>query len=76
MLGSELNISSRKSDLAKLQSYLVAEALQKKIKDLKINFHFKESLGDINLTDPLWKIPQKGVFTEDFNHDLLNNKTD
>jgi hydroxymethylbilane synthase len=76
MLDSELNISSRKSDLAKLQSYLVAQALQKKKQDLKINFHFKESLGDINLTDPLWKMPQKGVFTEDFNHDLLNNKTD
>lgn len=70
-----IHLSSRQSDLAKLQSYLVAEALKKK-SDLKIQFHFKESLGDINLTDPLWKIPEKGVFTEDFNHDLLLEKTD
>lgn len=71
-----LNISSRKSDLAKLQSYLVGEALSQVQKGLQINYRFKESLGDINLTDPLWKIPQKGVFTEDFNHDLLEGATD
>lgn len=71
-----INISSRKSDLARLQSFLVGEALLKTDSNLKIKYHFKESLGDINLTDPLWKIPQKGVFTEDFNQDLLSDKTD
>lgn len=72
---TELNISSRKSDLARLQSFLVGEALVKS-SDVKINYNFKESLGDINLTDPLWKIPQKGVFTEDFTKELLEMKTD
>jgi hydroxymethylbilane synthase len=72
---AELNISSRKSDLARLQSFLVGEALTQAA-DVKINYHFKESLGDINLTDPLWKIPQKGVFTEDFTQELLEMKTD
>ena len=71
----ELHISSRKSDLARLQSYLVGEALSSAA-HVKINYHFKESLGDINLTDPLWKIPQKGVFTEDFTQDLLKSNTD
>lgn len=71
-----LKISSRKSHLARLQSYLVADALKKNNPDLKIEFNFKESLGDINLTDPLWKIPQKGVFTQDFIHDLITKKTD
>ncbi|MBC7457444.1 MAG: hydroxymethylbilane synthase, partial [Bdellovibrionaceae bacterium] len=72
---AELNISSRKSDLARLQSFLVGEALEATA-EVKINYHFKESLGDINLIDPLWKIPQKGVFTEDFTQDLLEMKTD
>lgn len=72
---AELNISSRKSDLARLQSFLVGEALTH-ASDVKIKYHFKESLGDINLTDPLWKIPQKGVFTEDFTQELLEKKTD
>ncbi len=71
-----LNISSRKSDLARLQSFLVGKALTEVQPDVVINYRFKESLGDINLTDPLWKIPQKGVFTEDFNHDLLSEATD
>lgn len=71
-----LNISSRKSDLARLQAFLVGETLRRVQPDLKIDYHFKESLGDVNLTDPLWKIPQKGVFTEDFNQDLLLEKTD
>ncbi len=72
---TELNISSRKSDLARLQSFLVGDAL-KSASGAQINYHFKESLGDINLTDPLWKIPQKGVFTEDFTQELLQMKTD
>jgi hydroxymethylbilane synthase len=72
---AELHISSRKSDLARLQSFLVGEALMASV-DVKINYHFKESLGDINLTDPLWQIPQKGVFTEDFTQDLLQQNTD
>lgn len=72
---AELSITSRKSDLARLQSFLVGEALTAST-GAKINYHFKESLGDINLTDPLWKMPQKGVFTEDFTQDLLQMKTD
>jgi hydroxymethylbilane synthase len=71
-----LRISSRKSDLARLQAYRVAEALKKAHPGLEIEFRFKESLGDKNLTDPLWKMPEKGVFTEDFQQELLNNETD
>jgi hydroxymethylbilane synthase len=71
-----LRISSRKSDLARLQAYRVAEALKKAHPHAEITFHFKESLGDINLIDPLWKIPEKGVFTEDFQQELLNDEAD
>lgn len=59
-------LASRKSDLAKIQAYMVADELKKYWPDLEVEHHFRESLGDINLTDPLWKIPERGVFTEDF----------
>ena len=71
-----LRISARKSDLARLQAYMVGEALMKAHPHLKIEYKFKESLGDKNLTEPLWKIPEKGVFTEDFYAELIKEETD
>lgn len=71
-----LKISARKSDLARLQAYMVGDALKEKNPGLEVEYRFKESLGDINLTDPLWKIPEKGVFTEDFYGELIRNETD
>lgn len=71
-----VRISARKSDLARLQAYLVGEALVKKNKNFKIEYQFRESLGDKNLENPLWKMPEKGVFTQDFKDDLIKGKTD
>lgn len=71
-----LKISSRQSNLAKLQSYSVGAAVESKHAGIKAEFNFKQSLGDINLTDPLWKMPGKGVFTEDFYNDLIEGNTD
>ncbi|MGE3973310.1 MAG: hydroxymethylbilane synthase [Bdellovibrionales bacterium] len=71
-----LKIASRKSDLARLQAYMVGDALQKAHPGLEIEYQFRASLGDINLTDPLWKMPEKGVFTQDFLKDLLEDKCD
>jgi hydroxymethylbilane synthase len=71
-----LRISARQSSLAKLQAYQVGEALLTSQPDCKIEYLFRESLGDKNLTDPLWKMPEKGVFTEDFLQDLREGETD
>ncbi len=71
-----LKIASRKSELAKLQAYRVGSALKSLNPDLQIEYQFRESLGDKNLNEPLWKSPEKGVFTEDFFQDLLNEKSD
>lgn len=71
-----LKISARKSDLARLQAYMVGDALKTQIPALEIEYRFKESLGDKNLTDALWQIPEKGVFTEDFYGELTRNETD
>lgn len=69
-----LNLGARQSDLARLQGYLVGEALTSL--GHEVQYTFRESLGDKNLTDPLWKMPEKGVFTQDFYDDLMSGKFD
>ncbi len=71
-----LKIAARQSDLAKLQAYQVAEAICAKNPDVKVEFQFRASLGDLNQQDPLWKMPERGVFTEDFVQDLEAGKCD
>lgn len=71
-----LVIASRKSDLARLQAQSVAEALRNKFPDIEVELFYRESLGDKNLSDPLWKMPEKGVFTQDFLADLLAERFD
>ena len=65
-----LKIAARSSDLARLQAQTVGQALLKAGLVSHIDFNFRASLGDLNLNDPLWKMPEKGVFTEDFLADL------
>ena len=71
-----IRISARSSFLARYQALQVGDALRASDASIEIEYFFRESLGDKNLTDPLWKMPEKGVFTEDFLEDLLHGKTD
>ncbi len=71
-----VTIASRRSDLARIQAYQVGEALRATHPQIEINYSFHESLGDKNLTDPLWKMPEKGVFTQDFREGLLRGDFD
>lgn len=71
-----LVVASRQSELARLQAYEVAAAIQSKHSDIDIEFHFRTSLGDQNASDPLWKMPEKGVFTEDFYQGLVDETWD
>jgi len=71
-----LKIGARQSDLARLQAYLVGGVLKKALPQIEVEYQFKASLGDKNLTDPLWKMPEKGVFTEDFLADLREGNVD
>jgi len=71
-----LTIAARKSDLARIQAYMVGDALQKNISELKIIYKFSSSLGDRNQHDPLWKMPEQGVFTQDFIRQLESGKVD
>ncbi|MES2855521.1 MAG: hydroxymethylbilane synthase, partial [Bdellovibrionota bacterium] len=72
----KLVIAARQSDLARLQAYRVGAELQRTHPGLEIEYSFRASLGDKNLEDPLWKMPEKGVFTEDFLNDLIEGRAD
>jgi hydroxymethylbilane synthase len=71
-----VTLASRRSDLARIQAYQVGEALQTTHPQIEINYSFHESLGDRNQNDPLWQIPEKGVFTQDFREGLLRGDFD
>jgi len=71
-----LTIASRRSELARIQAHQVGEALQTIHPQLEIKYSFHESLGDRNQNDPLWQMPEKGVFTQDFREGLLKGEFD
>lgn len=71
-----LIIACRKSDLARIQAYMVGNALKAKDSDIEIEYQFRSSLGDENQDDPLWKMPSQGVFTKDFRNDLVQGHMD
>ena len=73
---NELTIISRKSSLAKLQAIEVSEVIKKKYPEIKIIFKTKDTSGDIDLTTPLHKMPEMGVFTSDIREELLTGKAD
>lgn len=69
-----LKIAARISDLARLQAYRVGDLLR--AQGVDVEYAFRQSLGDQNQHDPLWKMPEKGVFTEDFLGDLATGAAD
>jgi hydroxymethylbilane synthase len=71
-----VTIASRRSDLARIQACQVGEALQIAQPHIEITYSFHESLGDRNQNDPLWRMPEKGVFTQDFREGLLRGDFD
>jgi len=71
-----VTIASRRSDLARIQAYQVGAALETAHPQIEIKYSFHESLGDRNQNDPLWQMPEKGVFTQDFRAGLLRGDFD
>ena len=73
---SDLVIGARQSDLARLQAYEVGDSLLRKNPGLSVKYHFRQSLGDKNQDNPLWEMPEKGVFTGDFRQSLMKGECD
>ena len=66
-----VTLASRRSELARIQAYQVGDALRLAAPHTEVSYSFHESLGDLNQNDPLWQMPEKGVFTQDFRAGLL-----
>jgi len=71
-----LVLAARRSDLARIQAFQVGRSLQNAHPQIEIEYSFHESLGDKNQNDPLWQMPEKGVFTQDLRADLLAARYD
>src|SRR5207244_4011957 len=71
-----VTIASRRSELARIQAYQVGDALARAHPQVEISYSFHESLGDRNQNDPLWQMPEKSVFTQDFRERLLSGDFD
>lgn len=69
-------IGSRKSHLAKHQAYKVEAELNDKFPEVKTDFYFKPSFGDLNLDLDLSKTQSRGVFTADFLQALKSKECD
>lgn len=72
----KIRIGSRKSDLAQIQSRLVAAALKSVQPDLEPRFVFKDVGVDLNLNLSLVDAESKGLFTKDLTQDLIQGKVD
>jgi hydroxymethylbilane synthase len=71
-----LVLAARRSELARIQAYQVGQALTQANQQVQIDYSFHESLGDRNQNDPLWQMPEKGVFTQDLREGLLEGRYD
>lgn len=71
-----LVLAARRSELARIQAFQVGRTLENLNPQLKIEYSFHESLGDKNQNDPLWQMPEKGVFTQDLRAGLLAGRYD
>ena len=71
-----LKIVSRQSPLARIQAQLVAKEIRNQFPNINLEHIYKSTLGDADLTTPLNKMPDVGVFTNDIRNDLLNGEAD
>jgi hydroxymethylbilane synthase len=62
--------------LARIQAFQVGRTLQNQHPQISIEYSFHESLGDKNQNDPLWQMPEKGVFTQDLREGLRAGRYD
>lgn len=69
-------LAARRSELARIQAFQVGHALEKTDPHISIEYSFHESLGDRNQNDPLWQMPEKGVFTQDLREGLIAGRCD
>ncbi|MDJ0707420.1 MAG: hydroxymethylbilane synthase [Leptolyngbyaceae cyanobacterium MO_188.B28] len=75
-LNRTIRISSRKSQLALIQTYWVRDELQKHFPDMTFEVQTMETQGDKVLDVSLSKIGDKGLFTQELEDSMLQRETD
>lgn len=76
MIFENINVLSRKSDLAVIQAHEFGRVLLSKYPSININFKTKSTSGDKDLQTPLSEMPNEGVFTDDLRDDLIKKNCD
>ena len=76
MSGAPLRIGSRGSPLALWQANWVKDRLAEKFSGLAVEISVIKTTGDKILDSPLSKIGDKGLFTREIEHALLENRID
>ena len=76
MTFENINVLSRKSDLAVIQAHEFGRVLLSKYPSININFKTKTTSGDKDLQTPLSEMPNEGVFTDDLRDDLIKKNCD
>ncbi|HKP38864.1 MAG TPA: hypothetical protein VJT71_18545 [Pyrinomonadaceae bacterium] len=71
-----LVLAARRSELARIQAFHIGHALERANPHVTIEYSFHESLGDRNQSEPLWQMPEKGVFTQDLREGLIAGRYD
>ena len=76
MVLENLNILSRKSDLAVIQAREFGQILSSNFPSIKLNYITKSTSGDKDLKTPLSEMPTEGVFTDDLRDELIKKNCD
>ena len=71
-----LTLAARKSDLARIQAYIVGKAIEIFHPKIQMNYKFSSSLGDDNPDLDLTSLPDQGVFTRDLHQQLIRGEVD
>ena len=71
-----LTIISRRSILAQIQAEMVGRRILEYFPKTKIKYIQKDTIGDLDLDTPLYKMPEIGVFTDDIRNELIQKKAD
>jgi hydroxymethylbilane synthase len=75
-MNAVLRIGTRSSALALWQSAYVKDLIERRYPDLRIRLIHIKTTGDRILDSPLSKIGDKGLFTKELEHALLDNRID
>lgn len=76
MEGGVIRIGTRKSDLAVIQTKLVADAIEKACPDIQTELVLRQTMGDKILGKPLLEFGGKGVFVSEFEEGLAKGEID